>query len=117
MADRAWKRQERQVAALMGSRRNPNNGEHRTDIDAGPFAIEHKARKSLPVWLTGALQQARSAAGDRTPIVILSAVSQGVKAHRYVFMDFDDWRDWYGGEGSDDLRDAARDAREQGRAR
>ncbi len=25
---------------MMGSRRNPNTGEHRADIDAGPGALE-----------------------------------------------------------------------------
>ncbi|TMB70442.1 MAG: hypothetical protein E6J43_01945 [Chloroflexi bacterium] len=96
MTDRAWKRQERQVAAALGSRRNPNSGEHRTDIDAGPFAVEHKARKSMPKWLTGALQQARNSAGDRTPVVVLTQVSQGRKAQRYVVLDFSDWADWHG---------------------
>lgn len=96
MSDRAWKRQERQVAAVLGSHRNPNNGEHRTDIDAGPFAIEHKARKSLPEWLTSALRQARTAADGRTPVVVLTEVKQGVKAKRYVLLDFADWADWHG---------------------
>ena len=96
MADRAWKCQERQVAAALGSRRNPNNGEHRTDIDAGPFAVEHKARKSLPAWLTGALRQARTGADGRTPIVVLTEVRQGVKARRYVLLDFADWVAWHG---------------------
>jgi len=96
MTDARWKRQERQVAAMLGSHRNPNNGEHRTDIDAGPFAVEHKARKSLPTWLTDALQQARNGAGDRTPVVVLTEVRQGVKAKRYVLMDFADWADWHG---------------------
>ena len=78
MTDARWKRQERQVAVMLGSHRNPNNGEHRTDIDAGPFAVEHKTRKSLPGWLTAALRQARSSAGDRTPVVVLSHVSPRV---------------------------------------
>lgn len=101
MVDKAWKAQERQVAAMLGSRRNPNNGESRTDIDAGPFAIEHKARKSLPAWLTGALRQATAAADGRTPIVILSEVRQGVKARRYVLLALDDWIAWHGSEFSE----------------
>jgi len=96
MTDARWKRQERQVAVMLGSHRNPNNGEHRTDIDAGPFAVEHKTRKSLPGWLTAALRQARSSAGDRTPVVVLSHVSQGRKAQRYVVLDFSDWVAWHG---------------------
>ncbi len=96
MTDRAWKRQERQVAAMLGSRRNPNTGERQADIDAGPFAVEHKARKSLPRWLTDALRQARDGAGGRTPIVVLSEVHQGVKARRYVLMALEDWTAWHG---------------------
>ncbi len=96
MPDRAWKRQERQVADLLGSKRNPNTGQHHADIDAGPFAVEHKARKSLPRWLTDALQQARNSANGRTPIVVLSEVRQGVKARRYVFMALEDWTAWHG---------------------
>lgn len=96
MTDKPWKAQEHAVAAMLGAHRNPNNGEHRTDIDAGPFAIEHKARKSLPAWFTGALQQARGSADGRTPVVVLSHVRQGVKAKRYVVLDFSDWVRWYG---------------------
>ena len=98
MADKAWKRQERQVAAKMGSRRNPNTGESRIDIDAGPFAVEHKARRRLPGWLTGALRQARDGADGRTPIVVLSEVRQGVKAQRYVLLSLEDWlaKEWGG---------------------
>jgi hypothetical protein len=47
MTDRRWKRQ-RNVAVMLGSHRNPNNGEHRTDIDTPTFAVEHKTPKSLP---------------------------------------------------------------------
>ena len=100
MVDKAWKRQERQVAAMMGSHRNPNTGEHRADINAGPFVVEHKARKSLPAWLTKALSQATGAARDggkgETPTVILSEVKRGVKAKRYVLLSLENWLDWHG---------------------
>ncbi len=100
MSDRPWKRQERQVAEMLGSRRNPNTGEHRADIDAGPFVVEHKARKSLPKWLTKALSQATGASRDggkgQTPIVVLSEVKQGRKAERYVLMRFDNFLEWHG---------------------
>ncbi len=101
MVDKAWKRQERQVAAKMGSRRNPNTGEHRTDIDTPAFAIEHKARRRLPGWLTGALRQAKDGADGRTPIVVLSEVRQGVKAQRYVLLSLEDWLAWHGGRDGD----------------
>ncbi len=101
MTDKAWKRQERHVAAMLGSHRNPNTGEHRTDIDAGPFAVEHKARRRLPGWLTGALRQARVGADGRAPIVVLSEVRQGVKAKRYVLLSLEDWLAWHGGRNGE----------------
>ena len=96
MTDARWKKQEREVAAMLGTTRNPNNGHQQADIDAGPFAVEHKARKSLPKWLTQALRQARAVADERTPVVVVTEVRQGVKAKRYVVMEFADWTDWYG---------------------
>ena len=101
MTDKAWKAQERIVAAALGSKRNPNTGEKRIDIDAGPFAVEHKARRRLPGWLTGALRQARDGADGRTPIVVLSEVRQGVKAQRYVLLSLEDWLAWHGGRDGD----------------
>ena len=53
--------------------------------------IEHKARKALPTCLTAALRQAREGSGGRIPVVVLSEVRQGVKARRYVLLDFEDW--------------------------
>lgn len=100
MTDKAWKAQERIVAAALGSKRNPNTGERRADINAGPFVVEHKARKYLPKWLTKALSQATGAARDEgkgeTPIVILSEVKRGVKAKRYVLLSLENWLDWHG---------------------
>ncbi len=97
MTDRAWKRQERRVATMLGSHRNPNNGESRTDIDAGPFGIEHKMRRKLPAWLTDAMgQAARASSGEQTPLVILTAVSRGRKAERYVLWRFCDFVEWHG---------------------
>lgn len=96
MTDARWKRNERQVAAAIGGTRLPNNGRPQADIVAGPFAVESKARKSLPAWLTDALRQARNGADGRTPIVVLTEVSQGRKARRYVVMNFADFVEWWG---------------------
>lgn len=98
MSDRfGWKRSEREVATALGVRRNPNTGEHKTDIDAGPFAIEHKKRKRLPRLLIAAMDQAfRAAEPGKTPVVVLSEVKRGIKAKRFVVMRWQDWLDWYG---------------------
>jgi hypothetical protein len=92
-----WKRQEREIAKALGGRRNPNTGEWRSDINVPGFAVEVKTRRTLPAWLVAAVAQSvRAAEEDETPIVVLSAVSQGRKADRYVVMRFQDFEDWYG---------------------
>ena len=97
MTDKRWKRAERLVATLLGSHRNPNNGYAQADIDTPMFAAEHKCRKALPGWLRTAMTQAaRGATAGRTPIVVITAVSQGRKAERYVVMRFQDFVDWHG---------------------
>lgn len=98
MADRyGWKRSEREVANALGVKRNPNTGEHRSDIDTPSFSIEHKKRKRLPRLLIAAMDQAfRAAQPGKTPVVVLSEVKQGIKAKRFVVMRWQDWLDWYG---------------------
>lgn len=91
MSDKAWKAQERAAAAALGGHRNPNNGRAQSDIDAGGYAVEHKARRRLPQWLTRALGQARDSADGRVPLVVLSEVRQGVRAQRYVILRLGDW--------------------------
>ena len=96
MSKRRWKRHEQQIAERFGATRNPCNGKHHTDVDAGPFAIEVKTRMRLPSWLTDAVAQIVRAAGDRTPLVILVESRQGVKTKRFVLMRMEDWEEWHG---------------------
>lgn len=92
MPAKAWKRQEREVAKLLGGTRNPNSGQSAPDIVGVPgWSIEVKARKRLPAWLTHAYEQAaRNAQAGERPMVILVEVSQGVKATRYAVIRLDD---------------------------
>ena len=97
MPDAPWKATEREIARALGARRNPNTGEFRADINAGPWCIESKKRKTLPAWLTGAMRQAvRAAVEGETPLVVLTEVSRGRKAERLVLMRWDDWLAWHG---------------------
>ena len=99
-----WKRTEREVAHALGTSRLPNTGRAQPDIIAGPFAIEHKMRTTLPRWLLDALAQARrNARPDQTPIVILTHPrGQGRKPLRLVVLAFEDWVAWHGPlEGTD----------------
>lgn len=92
-----WKRSEREVAARLGGVRNPCDGRERSDVTAGPFAVEVKTRKSLPKLITSAMEQAeRAARPGQTPMVALVEVRQGVKARRYIVMKLADWCDWHG---------------------
>jgi len=57
-ANQAWKRTERNVAALLGGRRVPVTGRQRGDTPdvAHPLlSLEVKHRREVPAWLTGAL--------------------------------------------------------------
>ena len=95
MTDARWKRVERQAAAMLGSRRNSNNGERRTDIDAGPFAVEAQVPPDLATGRATTGEKGRRRT-DAYPRWVLTEVRQGVKAKRYVLLDFQDWADWHG---------------------
>ncbi len=95
-----WKNQERQIAAALGGTRLPNNGFGQPDVRAGRYAIQVKSRQTLPTWLTEAVDQAqRDANAGEIPVLVLSQVSQGRRARRYVVMTFDVWRDLAGRTG------------------
>lgn len=53
----AWKSAERKIATLFGTRRVGPTGRIGPDLYNDRFAVEVKERKSLPQWLTGALDQ------------------------------------------------------------
>ena len=94
-----WKRHEREVAELLGGQRNPCDGRQHTDVTAGPWAVEVKTRRELPMWLTDAMGQAKASAKQgQTPLVVLTESTQGRKTRRYVVMAMEDWREWHGGE-------------------
>ncbi len=78
MAEAAWKRHEREVARLLGGRRQPNTGRRSADVLAPRWAIEVKLRRQLPLWLLEAIAQAEAAARgtERLPLLVL-VVPQG----------------------------------------
>jgi hypothetical protein len=83
---------------LLGTSRLPNSGRGQPDMVAGPLAIEHKSRKSLPQWLVEAVRQAeRNAGPDQCPLVVLSqAGGRGRKIERYVVMTLDSFTERFG---------------------
>ncbi len=91
MADARWKRSERQVAALIGGQRQPNNGHPQADVLSDAFAVEVKTRKRLPDWIHEAVKQAENAAAatGKNPLVVLVESRQGVRARRYALLALD----------------------------
>jgi hypothetical protein len=93
MTDARWKRQERETARLLGTRRLPNTGHGQPDLRIEGWAVEHKSRRTLPAWLTGALDQAaRNTVPGARPAVILTAPGRGRRLRRVVVMDLAVWR-------------------------
>lgn len=88
MADKRWKRAEREIAALLGGVRLPNSGRGQPDVIAGTLAVQVKTRTTLPGWLVDAIDQAIRDAGDtQQPVVVLNLVTQGRKARRLLVAD------------------------------
>lgn len=85
------KRVEREVAKMFGTNRNPADGHTHTDIHTDKFAIEVKARDSLPKWIEGAMEQAKEDARGKTPIVVLVQSTIGQLPKRYVMMQLEDF--------------------------
>jgi hypothetical protein len=85
----SWKRHERQVARLLGGRRQPNTGRRAPDVVAGPWCVEVKTRRTLPRWLLAAVVQAEGAAqatGKLPLVVLVHAPGKGRKARRYALL-------------------------------
>lgn len=89
--DKAWKRNERQIAAVLGNgaKRVPVSGRQRGDQPdiSHPFlSIEAKLRARLPTWLHEAMKQAEaSVRGRQTPTVILREKGAPVKDAFVIF--------------------------------
>ena len=92
----AWKQHERRTAARLSGVRSPNTGKQTADVSTPLFAIECKARKEVPKWLTDAMNQAKRNAGDgQTGIVVLH--QHGTRSDRdLVLMSMSDFQGWAG---------------------
>ena len=72
MANKTWKKAERDIAALLGTTRNPNNGERREDISHARLSVEVKHGAQVPKLIVSAMEQARrNAPAGKVPIVAL----------------------------------------------
>ena len=75
MADKLWKRAEREIAERIGGKRVPVTGRGRgsePDIRHEWLSVEVKSRNSIPAWIKDAMAQAvASIRGDQLPIVVI----------------------------------------------
>jgi hypothetical protein len=114
---RAWKRDESEIARLLGGERVPVTGRQRgyqPDVSHPWLAIECKSVANLPQGVAKAMDQAEAAAAwakhreqrNKLPI----AVIHGKSTHRgnsLVVMRLDDFLDWFGGQvGVPDVEEA-----------
>ena len=98
MTDKAWKAYERRLAKRHGGRRIPVTGERAgADVVAGPFVIQAKLGRRMPVYLRDWLDGIRAAGRkqDKVGVVIWKP-----KAARddgaVVLLALRDWIDLHG---------------------
>ena len=91
MADKAWKRTEREVARLLGGLRVPVTGRQRgdaPDVMHDRVSIEVKHRKTLPAWLLDAMDQANAASKSPDQLAIAVLHQSGMRYdHSLVLME------------------------------
>ncbi len=87
-----WLRHGRMVARALGARRLPGAGYGQPDCRPPGWAVSVLTRATAPGWLWDALDRAgrQRAEGERAAVV-LTAVSQGVRARRLVLLGFEEF--------------------------
>src|ERR1051325_5906379 len=104
MADRSWKRTERQIARLIGGERVPVSGRARgdqPDIRHDWLSVEVTHRQTLPDWIHDAIRQAvASVRGEQLPLAILHQ-SGSRHTDDLVVMRLSDFQEWFGGVNDD----------------
>jgi hypothetical protein len=88
---RKGKRVELEIAHALGTQRNKSDGTSHTDIYTDEFAVEVKARKSLPAWIESAMQQAVDDPSGLLPAVVLVESRVGQKPQKYALIRFEDF--------------------------
>ena len=87
------KRQQREIARALGTKRLPDDEDGQPDLRLAGWAVRVVTRATTPRWLWSQLDRAaRDAEPGERLAVVLSDVVQGRKARRLVLLDFDEWR-------------------------
>lgn len=99
MADKPWKRTEREIAKLIGGERVPITGRQRgdaPDVRHASLSVEVKHRRLLPAWICEAVLQAvASAEGEQLPVAILHA-HRIPHSEDLIVMRLADFQKWFG---------------------
>jgi hypothetical protein len=105
---RAWKRDESEIARLLGGERMPVTGRqrgYRPDVEHPWLSIECKSFAALPQRVADAMDQAEKAAEwakrreqrDKLPIAVIHG-KRSPRLKSLVVMRLDDFLDWFGGQ-------------------
>ena len=101
MADKPWKKFEREVARRLGGKRIPVTGLDRAgaDVDAGAFKVQCKLRRNVPAYLTRWLDGITMTAAHTgsTGIVVWRAPNT-LNSNALVILRLSDWQAWHGND-------------------
>lgn len=89
-----WKRWEREVATKLRTvRQLHRDGRAGADVEIPTHSIQVKTVQKLPsLMMTNWLQAKRDTLPGKSPaLVYVLAPGPGIKARRFVVLDFDDW--------------------------
>jgi hypothetical protein len=85
-----WKRAAREIAALLGGTRIPNNGYGQPDVIAGRLAVQVKTRTALPGWFLDAVDQSIwDASPDQLPVLIVAHARRAHPTRRHLSADLE----------------------------
>jgi hypothetical protein len=83
MADKAWKKNERDIANYIGGVRVPITGRQRgsaPDISHMWLGVEVKLRQTVPGWIHEGMEQAQAASvGHQMPVLIIRQKGQKIQ--------------------------------------
>ena len=95
MTGTKWKREERNIARILGGERSSEQGKSSPDVTTKWLKVEVKDRQGLPKWITSGLAKSRShAAPGQLGILIMHEAGN---RDRLVVLSLKDFVDWFGG--------------------
>lgn len=96
MAEKAWKRAERRIAAVLGGERLRKGGTPSADVESDWAVAEVKHRKKLPAWIKAGVRQAE----DHAPAskIALCILVEANTNKTLVVMDIGMFDLWFGAD-------------------